>query len=438
MNQQTKIAILGFGLEGQSIYRWLVDQGTDPDIINIHDQSLIKGYQGVYGNDYLKDLDQYHYTKIYRSPGVRFDQEIKTPISSATIEFFKHCPAKIIGITGTKGKGTTASLIDGILKLAGKNSYLVGNIGTPALDILNQLTPDDWVVYELSSFQLIDLNQSPDIAVCLMLGLDHQDWHRDKNEYYLAKANIFKYQSIQDLAVYKADDQNSTSLATVSLAQKRGYGPLGSGSMIEYDKLGIYFDSKLEITRSIVALPGLHNLENIAAAISATWDIIEDRSIYLEIVSSFRGLEHHIEFVAKVGGISYYDDSFATNPSSTIAAINALTENGDKIVVMIGGMDKGLDYLPLANYLSDLGQIKVLLYGQASEMIIQTFRSVGFEGYQVNEGQDFVQIVDQAKQLANAEGLQIVLLSPATSSKDMFDDYKQRGRIFSEIVKKIS
>ncbi|MCA9349981.1 UDP-N-acetylmuramoyl-L-alanine--D-glutamate ligase, partial [Candidatus Saccharibacteria bacterium] len=435
MKNGDKIGIIGFGLEGQSVYRWLIAKGINPDLIYIHDQNLVEGYQGVFGSDYLWDLDQYNYAKIYRSPGVRLDQEIKTSISSATIEFFKDCPANIIGVTGTKGKGTTASLIMQILQLSGKNSYLVGNIGNPALDILNQLTPDDWVIYELSSYQLSDLRQSPQIAICLMLGLDHLDWHLDQAEYYQAKSNIFRYQSSQDLAVYKADDPNSSRLVELSPAVWRGYGPVGTSSLITYDNQGIYFEGKLKLPRAEILLPGMHNLENIAAAVSATWEVVKDKSVYQLAAKKFAGLSHHIEFVAEVDSVKYYDDSFATNPAATVAAIKALAEFGDKLVVMLGGRDKALDYSQLAKLFTETKQVEALIYGQDAIKIKQAFDQAKATNYQLANSQDFGQVVSQARLIAENINSRAVLLSPATSSLDMFANYKDRGDQFQSAVK---
>ena len=222
-----KIAILGFGREGKAAYDYWMGDGNE---IVIHDNNesldLPDDARSVLGKEAFDNLDQYNYDLIVRSPGMRVVLgSIKTPITTSTSEFIKKCEAPIIGVTGSKGKGTTSTLIYKILQESGYNSHLVGNIGTPALDELKNIKSKDIVVYEMSSFQLYDIDTSPHVAVCLMVTEDHLDWHEDLEEYRSSKGNIFKFQNENDVAVHYSDNKVSTELAKLSKAKSQySYG----------------------------------------------------------------------------------------------------------------------------------------------------------------------------------------------------------------------
>lgn len=289
---QKKIAILGCGLEGKDAEEYFKKQGGE---ITLLDRKFDKNY--------LKDLN--HFNIVVRSPGVyRYLPELieakksGVEISSAIKLFFEKCPAKIIGVTGTKGKGTTATLIYEILKKAGKDVYLAGNIGKPYLELLLKLNKESWVVMELSSFQLIDLNKSPQIAVVLNITSDHLDWHKNREEYIEAKKNIVSHQTASDWAVINEEYETSKNFSKETKGQ-------------------VIFFSKNELEEKYkknLLLRGEHNLENIAAAVAVAKILkIGDEDI-LGILSSFKGLEHRLELVGEKDGIKFYNDSFATGP----------------------------------------------------------------------------------------------------------------------------
>lgn len=404
-----KVAILGYGLEGADAEAFLKKAGAE---ITLLDQK--------FDPDYLKNLERFDV--IVRSPGVyRFLPEIVKAeksgvvISSAVKIFFENCPAKIIGVTGTKGKGTTSTLIYEILKADGREVYLAGNIGKPYLQLLPKLTKESWVVLEMSSFQLIDMDASPHIAVILNITVDHLDWHKNREEYLDAKKNIVKYQKAEDFAVINEEYEASKS-----------FGPLTKAKVIPYSK--DLLDPKF---KKELLLRGGHNLENIAAAVAVGEILKIPENKILGVIGSFKGLEHRLELVATVEGRTFYNDSFATGPQPTIAAIKSFTEPETLIV---GGSDKGLDYSELGDVIKSSPNIKnIILIGQIRNKIADTFKGVSFKGRVIDMGKSAMKdIVKKAFEVTLAGG--VIILSPAAASFDMFANYKDRGNQFKNSV----
>ena len=279
------IAIAGYGQEGKVSFDCWNKPENQLTIADEREQvdNLPEGAMTVLGADAFSKLGEFDL--IVRSPSVN---PRKLPygdkVWSATNEFFVKCPAPIIGVTGTKGKGTTSSLIASILKAAGKTVHLVGNIGVPALAELPKINASDIVVYELSSFQLWDLKKSPHIAVVLAIEPDHLDVHDDVDDYVNAKTNIARFQNEGDTVVFNTNNQISSSIAGVSSAKKIGY-PYDIGDL----------ENNLQI-------PGRHNIENASAAVAATSEYVSDRSVIGRGLGSFTGLPHRLKFVAEKNG----------------------------------------------------------------------------------------------------------------------------------------
>lgn len=404
-----KVAILGYGLEGVDAQKYFQNKGSE---VTILDQKLDRNY--------LKNLDKFDL--VVRSPGIyRFLPEIiqaekkGAEITSAIKIFFDNCPAKIIGVTGTKGKGTTSSLIYEILKNAGRDVYLVGNIGKAYLELLPVLKSDSWVIIEMSSFQLIDLTKSPHIAVVLNVTSDHMDWHKSIKEYVSAKKNIVKYQSSFDHAAINVGYEVSKSFAKETKA-----------------KVIFFSKNKLEkIYKENLLLRGEHNLENIAAAVTVAKIMGVDGRIVKKTVANFRGLEHRLELVISKGGITFYNDSFATGPQPTIAAIKSFSE---PTTIILGGSDKGLDYGQLGKTIAEASNITaVILIGAIANIIKKSIMEAGYKGKLVEMGTSKMgEIVAKAKEITPEGG--VVVLSPAAASFDMFPNYKERGKQFKEAV----
>lgn len=427
-----KIAILGFGKEGQSAFRFFNKPENE---IFVHDNNsdikLSEEVKSVLGKDAFVDLDSYEYDLLVRSPGLRIlEDAISTPITSPTNEFMKACPAPIIGVTGTKGKGTTCSLIAEMLIESGKKTHLVGNIGAPALDELDKIDKNDLVVYEMSSFQLFDVDRSPHVAVCLMVTEDHLDWHRDLDEYYLSKGNIFKYQHQADIAVYFEDNKVSKELVELSSAKKRV--SYGTGGDVYIKDGSIICEQTIIANVKDIKLPGKHNEENVCAAISATWNYSQDIAAIQKVLSTFSGLPYHIEHILERDGVDYYNDSFSTNPSSAVAAIESFQRPQ---VLFLGGYDKKANFNILAETIKKLKIRKVVTFAQAGKRIREVLLDHGYENVEYIDSSDFREIVIEG--VNSAKTGDVVVFSPACASFGMFSDYKSRGEEFNQIIQSL-
>lgn len=424
-----KIAILGFGREGKAAYDYWLNKS---DEIFIHDNNehvdLPKKTKSVLGKNAFDNLDQYNYDLIVRSPGLRIILgSLNTPVTTSTSEFLKSCEAEIIGVTGSKGKGTTSTLISKILQESGRKVHLVGNIGTPALDELKNIKDEDIVVYEMSSFQLYDIDISPHVAVCLMVTEDHLDWHEDLDEYRNSKGNIFKYQKANDIAVHYADSHVSTELAKLSSARiQYTYGK--NADVKAQDGWIVAFGKKI-IETNKVALPGEHNIQNICAAIAAVWSYTQDIESIKKVLTSFIGLPYHIELVKEKDGIRYYNDSFSTNPTSAIAAIKSFNQPK---VLFLGGFNKETSFDELASELSKTKIRKIITYGQTGRNIADVLVGAGITNVEYVANTDFIYIIKTG--LDSAKEGDVVVFSPGCASFDMFKDYLDRGNAFNDVL----
>lgn len=434
-----KIAILGYGVEGHSAYDYWSNPYNQITVCDKNEKTIVpQAAIAKLGPDYLNGLDAYDL--IVRSPGLHPEeivaansQEILDKVTTSTNEFFKVCPTKnIIGVTGTKGKGTTSTLITRLLEESGHRVLLGGNIGKTAIDLLkDQIQPEDWVVLELSSFQLIDLKYSPHIAVCLMLAPEHLNWHADFDEYATAKSNIFAHQINTDIAIYYSENSSSRDLANVSSGKKIPYYA-DPGAYVKDDH--IIINDQVVCNTVDLKLIGKHNWQNICAAITASWQIDQDLQNVQRVVINFRGLEHRLELVREVGEVKYFNDSFASVPDAAIAAIEALP--GPKVLI-IGGYDRGLDLSKLSISIKDhQSEIeKVVLIGASAQRVADEFRKVGFDNFQISLAGSMAEIVEIAKGLAKPK--ETVILSPGFPSFDMFENFEDRGTQFKNEVNKI-
>jgi UDP-N-acetylmuramoylalanine--D-glutamate ligase len=430
-----KIAILGYSLEGQSSYEYFAAAGGHELTICDQDPKLEvpAGALSVLGAGYLDNLDQFDL--LVRTPGL-LPQDIlaKNPglaakITSNTNEFLKACPTRnIIGVTGTKGKGTTSTLISRLLEAAGKSVQLGGNIGVPALSVLSELTADSWVVLELSSFQLIDLRTSPHIAICLMVVPEHLDLHTDLDEYVHAKAQLFAHQSSDDIAIYFAENKTSKQIAAGSSGRQLPYyAP--PGAYVKDDD--IIIDGKVICKTNELKLLGKHNWQNVCAALTAVWQAAQDTEALRSVLTGFNGLPFRIELRREVAGVRYYNDSYATGPGSAIAALQAVP--GPKVMI-IGGYERGLDLTELVEAAVDASDEirKILLIGASAERVAHELKDGGFTNFIISDAEDMRVIVKEATELAQKGDA--VVLSPGFASFDMFNNFKERGIIFNKVV----
>lgn len=403
------IAIAGYGVEGKVSFEYWSRLGNIVTIVDERSElsDTPRGALTILGPNAFSQLGSYDL--VVRAPSVRLD---KLPygdrVWSATNEFFSQCPAPIIGVTGTKGKGTTASLITSILRAAGKTVYLVGNIGTPALSVLSKLQKSDIIVYELSSFQLWDLRASPHIAVVLGIEPDHLDVHANFEEYVSAKANITRHQTPNDTVVYNVTNEWSRSIANQS-----------AGRRVPYP-----FD--ISAVKDSLRIPGQHNVDNASAAIASVREYTTDEAIIEQGLSSFTGLPHRLKFIAERKGVTFYDDSIATTPGSAIAAMHSF--DAPKLLIL-GGSDKGADYHGVVAVAKETGT-RVLAIGRTGAVIWQLCDAMGVEVHR-EEGM-MPAVVARAMTLAQPGS--VVILSPASASFDQYNSYSDRGNQFITAV----
>ena len=450
-----RVAIAGYGREGQSSYRYYRARGDEVVIVdereiaaeNLPDGAETRFGDGVYGT--LEDFDL-----VIRTPSLRPDKIVtRGKVWSQTNEFLARCPAEIIGVTGTKGKGTTCSLIVSILRAAGKTVHLVGNIGTPALDVLDSVKPDDIVVYELSSFQLWDAERSPGIAVVLMMEPDHLDVHASFEEYVGAKQNIRRWQTVKDVCLYHPTNELSKRVAATPFAGLLDHDGHATCEQCGDDALdfaaryavpddnqvyvkGGYFCVQDRQICSIdhLKLLGKHNLENACAAMSAVSELLFDAisdDEYVRGLEGFSGLPHRLKFVRKVGDVDYYDDSIATTPGSAIAALQSF--DAGRVVIILGGSDKGASY---EEVVKECGRVSasVIAIGQTGQEIVRLC-----DEYQVPVArvEGLMSEVVAAVARVAAAG-QVVVLSPASASFDQYSGYSDRGDQFIAAVEELS
>lgn len=450
--QKKKVAILGFGVEGLASLHYLQKQGASVWVLDRKqkedlDQDLITqaeqlGADFHLGRNYLQDLTVYDV--IVRSPGVkRLTPELLEAekagviITSQTKLFFDLCPCPIIGVTGTKGKGTTSTLIYKMLQESGADAYLGGNIGVPSLSFLEKLQPTSQVVLELSSFQLQDLDKSPHIAVMLMVTSEHLDHHTSHTEYVEAKRNILRYQTKDDFAIINRDYPASNESDIYTEAQL-----FYTSRERETDNSCFAFNGNIIVRKngnddelmkvSEIALPGKHNLENVCAAILAA-RLAEVSSKYIvQVLKTFTGLPHRLELVREVNGVKYYDDSFSTTPETSIAAIETFAQSK---IVILGGSSKGSDFSALGKVIRQSDSIKAIVgIGDEWERIKAEFATDNLaKGILLLEGAEDMKTVVLAAAKVAKKG-DVVLLSPACASFGMFKNYKDRGEQFKQAV----
>lgn len=395
------------------------------------------------GKGYLKNLD---FDIIFRSPGLKFYTselvEAKnrgTIVTSEMEVFFDLCPCKIIGVTGSDGKTTTTSIIAEILKHSGKKVHLGGNIGDPLLPKIESVNEDDVAVVELSSFQLISMRKSPDIAVVTNVSPNHLDIHKDMSEYIESKKNIILHQNAFSKTILNLDNEITKQFKD----NVRGL-PLFFSSKNKCDngtyiqKNNIYFSKNGQsipvLNISDIRIPGRHNLENYMAAICATFDDVNIDSIKT-VAKNFAGVEHRTEFVREVNGVKYYNDSIASSPTRTICGTLSLFNQ--KIILISGGYDKKIPFDTLGSVIAEKVKVLILMGQTANKIRDAVINSSKFSSDQLKIV--LVKNMQQAVLVAqeNAIAGDIVALSPSCASFDLYKDFMERGRHFKEVVNKL-
>ena len=450
-----RVAILGIGVSNIPLLKYLhrlttsisVFDNKEENEIDKNTLELLEKYniKCYFGKDSMKDLWGFNY--IFRSPSIRPDlPEIVKDVNKGAIltseieKVMELTPATVIGVTGTEGKTTTTSLIASILKNGGKKVYLGGNIGTPLFDKLDEMKKEDYVVLELSSFQLFQMPVNPHIAVVTNMMEDHLNIHKDMQEYINSKKNIFINQNKDDILVLNYDNEITKKF------KKDAVGKVIYFSHKDHLENGVIFDEDDKIIKLCedgvrkhllkqkdMLLRGEHNCENACAAIAATLGIV-NLDTTIQTIKEFSAVEHRLEFVRTINNIDWYNDSICTSPASVIAGINAFDE---KIVLIAGGYDKGLDYSIIAKPIVEKVSKLILMGDTANKIEIAVKNELLRQNKEIPiyRCNSLKEVVSKAYEVAkNGE---IVLFSPASASFDMFKNFADRGNQFKELVKKI-
>lgn len=448
-----KVAIIGLGVSNIPLLDYLHENNArvtvfdDKEIDQIPKDVMDKitkySFSFSFGKNSLSKL--VGFDLIFRSPSclptnpaLSAESDRGAIVTSEIEMLMKMCPCKVIGVTGSDGKTTTTSLVASILKKAGYKCYLGGNIGVPLFTKLNEITPENIVVLELSSFQLMGMDISPEISVITNITPNHLNIHKDYQEYIDAKKNIFKFQSQDGILITNFDNEVTKQISKeangkviyFSSKQKLDDGYIVDGDVIKEcdDKL-----RKHILNVKDVKLRGVHNFENICTAIAATRTLV-DIDTAIEAIKQFESVEHRIEFVREVFGVKWYNDSSSSSPTRTISGLNAFSED---IVLIAGGYDKKLDYKPIAKPIVDKVKTLILL-GQTSGKIFDAVKeelekqNKTIDIYMCNNLPDTVEVAKK-----HAKSGQVVLFSPASASFDMFKNFAERGEKFKDLVNKL-
>jgi UDP-N-acetylmuramoylalanine--D-glutamate ligase len=451
-----RAVILGLARQGTALVRFLTKVGADVTVSDLRDKTALADQMAeladlpvryVLGEHPLGLLDDADL--LYLSGGVPVDipivveaQRRSIPVSNDAQLFMERCPAPVIGITGSAGKTTTTALVGEMCRAAGLRTWVGGNIGNPLIADLDQIKPDDWVVMELSSFQLEVMTISPHVAAILNITPNHLDRHKTMESYIAAKRNILAHQKPEDFALLGYDDANARSLAIETVVQLlwfSGGAEVDVGAFRTNGELTLRMGSSDHIIclASEVKLRGRHNLLNILAASVLARVAGAPVEAIQQVAKTFTGVEHRLEWVRELGGVHWYDDSIATAPERSLAALRSFDE---PIVLLAGGRDKALPWEKFAD--EAVQRVRQLVtFGEAGPMIAQMVKreaerknwKVGLEG--IAQAETLEEAVETASRVARSG--EVVLLSPGGTSFDAFRDFAERGDRFKELVRQL-
>jgi UDP-N-acetylmuramoylalanine--D-glutamate ligase len=444
-----RIAVLGIGVSNTPLIKQFLkagavviacDRHTCEQLGIVSEELEAAGAILQLGDDYLNNLDA---DIIFRTPGMKYNmpqleaaRKKGIAVTSEMEVFFDLCPCKIFAVTGSDGKTTTTTIISEMFKKQGYTVHLGGNIGHPLLPDIEQINPQDMAVVELSSFQLISMRKSPDIAVVTNLSPNHLDMHKDMDEYINAKKNIFIHQNAFCRTVLNLDNAVTSSFADETRGQCYMFSRKAAvpyGSFLRDD--GIICMNDGNIIHEIMCadeinIPGVHNIENYLAAISAVWGYVSPENM-CSVAKAFTGVEHRIEFVKEIDGVKYYNDPIATTPTRTIAGLYSFNQ---KVILIAGGYDKHIPFAVLGPKVIEKVKILILL-GKTAEKIEEAVKADS--GYSpellpIIKVTSLQEAVETAKKYATSGD--IVMLSPACASFDMYKNFEERGKAFKKIV----
>ena len=433
------IVVLGLGVSNRPLVRLLLEFGcrvtgcdktprekVDAEVLELEAQGCALRLGDTYLDNLQADL-------VFRTPGMHPNnpalvrlREGGAEVTSEMEVFFEVCPCRLLAVTGSDGKTTTTSVIAEMLKTAGHTVWLGGNIGTPLLPLCRQMQPTDIAVVELSSFQLMDMRRSPSVAVITNLSPNHLDVHKDMEEYTLAKTNIFRFQSSEDVLVVNRDNAITDGFAGPGLTRKFSRQEKTNGVWLEN---GIIYrgDTPVLHARDIL-IPGVHNIENYMAAILAVEGLVED-DVIRQVAKTFGGVEHRIELVRVKDGVRFYNDSIASSPSRTVAGLRSFTE---KVILIAGGYDKKVPYDTLGPEICAHVK-KVFLNGHTAPQIRAAVETCDApQKPEMVDCGDFESAVRAAAAFARQGD--VVFMSPASPAFDQFKNFMVRGDFYKKLV----
>lgn len=437
------VTVIGIGVSNLPLIKYLVKAGASVTACDVHNAEWLGdnykeceklGVKMCLGEGYIDNLTD---DLIFKTPGMRYDKpelaaarERGAVVTSEMEVFFELCPSHIIAVTGSDGKTTTTSLIHKMLTDEGYKTWLGGNIGNPLLSEVDLMQDSDYVVLELSSFQLHTMRKSPEIAVITNLSPNHLDWHIDYNEYIDAKTNIFKYMTCENRLVLNADNGDSAALLPLTNCNVKMF----SRKLNEY----VHLDGGEIVCNNIsmldvadIKIPGMHNVENYMAAIAAL-DGIVSREVIVNTAKSFGGVAHRIELVRTLNGVRYYNSSIDSSPNRTINTLNVFPQ---KVILICGGKDKGIPYDSIGEPIADNVKTLILIgatSGKIEEALWNTNRA---DEVKIIHANTYEEVVETAYNEAK-EG-DVVLLSPASTSFDMFRNFEERGNLFKKLINEL-
>ena len=445
-----KVAIIGIGVSNLPLLEYFYDLNARVTIFDSKESNQISveamqkiekyGFEFIGGKDSLSRLKGFDI--IFRSPSCMPDRpelveavENGAVLTSEIEMVLKLAPCKVIGVTGTEGKTTTTTLINEIVKKSGRKTYLGGNMGKPIFTKIRNVKPENIIILELSSFQLSDMDISPDISVVTNIYPDHLNVHKSYEEYREAKKNIFKHQSENGIVVLNFDNEFTREFAkeangkVIFFSSKEklddGFIYDKADGTIKYCKDGV---RRHIIKKEDIKLRGIHNYENICAALAATSSIV-DVDTQVKAIEEFTGVEHRLEFVRELNNVKWYNDSIGTSPASTIAGLNSFDED---IILLAGGSDKGLDYKEVGEAIARKVRA-LILTGPTSEKIENaTKQALNGKNIEIYYTSNMQESVNLAKEIAKAGD--VVLLSPASASFDLYKNFEDRGHQFKDCV----
>lgn len=432
------VAVIGIGISNRPLIKYLClaganvsayDRKSEEQLGAIVNELKDMGVKLILGENYLDNLSG---DIIFKTPGIRCDhpsilkaREQGSIITSEMEVFFEICPANIIAVTGSDGKTTTTTLIYTMLKEAGYTAHLGGNIGTPLMTKAEEMSEGDYVVLELSSFQLHTMRKSPHIAVITNITPNHLDWHTDYLEYIDAKKNIMRYQNEEDILVTNSGNEEARKIGENAHGEWRSFSSK-CDALVHLEGNMIYYGDQEILNTKDIKIPGNHNIENYMTAIAAVYDLVDKETIN-KVARSFGGVPHRIELVRTIDGVRYYNSSIDSSPNRTINTLNVFSE---PVVLIAGGKDKGIPYdeigEPIVKHVKTL-----ILIGATSKVIDEAVRKTGKTVPTI-----FVSTYEEAVAKAKESAVtgDVVLLSSASTSFDMFNNFEERGNLFKELV----